>query len=72
MHEICTSIYAFRRDLLGPALRKLTNDNAQGEYYLTDVVSVLAEMGHRIGCVQAPADETQGRQRPVAARARRT
>ena len=60
VHEICTSIYAFRRDLLGPALRKLTNDNAQGEYYLTDVVSVLAEMGHRIGCVQAPADETQG------------
>jgi bifunctional UDP-N-acetylglucosamine pyrophosphorylase/glucosamine-1-phosphate N-acetyltransferase len=60
VHEICTSIYAFRRDLLGPALRKLTNDNAQGEYYLTDVVSVLAEMGHRNGCVQAPADETQG------------
>ena len=60
VHEICTSIYAFRRDLLGPALRKLTTDNAQGEYYLTDVVSVLAQMGHRIGCVQAPAGETQG------------
>ena len=58
--EICTSIYAFRRDLLGPALRKLTTDNAQGEYYLTDVISVLAQMGHRIGVVQAPAGETQG------------
>ena len=58
--EICTSIYAFRRDLLGPALRKLTTANAQGEYYLTDVISVLAGMGHRIGCVQAPAGETQG------------
>ncbi len=58
--EICTSIYAFRRDLLGPALRKLTTDNAQGEYYLTDVISVLGAMGHRIGVVQAPADETQG------------
>lgn len=58
--EICTSIYAFRRDLLGPALRKLTTDNAQGEYYLTDVVSVLGKMGHPIGCVQAPAGETQG------------
>ncbi len=58
--EVCTSIYAFRRDLLGPALRKLTTDNAQGEYYLTDVVSVLAEMGHRIGCVEAPTGETQG------------
>ena len=58
--EVCTSIYAFRRDLLGPALRNLTTDNAQGEYYLTDVVSSLAGMGHRVGCVQAPAAETQG------------
>ncbi len=58
--EVCTSIYAFRRDLLGPALRKLTTDNAQGEYYLTDVIAVLAEMGHRIGCVEAPSGETQG------------
>lgn len=60
VHEVCTSIYAFRRDLLGPALRKLTTDNAQGEYYLTDVISVLGSMGHRIGCVQAPSRETQG------------
>ncbi len=58
--EICTSIYAFRRDLLGPALRKLTTDNAQGEYYLTDVISVLGAMGHRIGVLRAPAGETQG------------
>jgi len=60
VREIGTSIYAFRRDLLGPALRKLTTDNTQGEYYLTDVVSVLSEMGHRVGCVQAPGRETQG------------
>ncbi|RLE21564.1 MAG: bifunctional UDP-N-acetylglucosamine diphosphorylase/glucosamine-1-phosphate N-acetyltransferase GlmU [Actinobacteria bacterium] len=60
VHEVCTSIYAFRRDLLGPALRKITTDNAQGEYYLTEVISVLGQMGHRIGCVQAPSGETQG------------
>ena len=60
VREVCTSIYAFRRDLLGPALRTLTTDNAQGEYYLTDVISVLAAMGHRVGCVQAPSGETQG------------
>lgn len=60
LREVCTSIYAFRRDLLGPALRTLTTDNAQGEYYLTDVISVLAGMGHRVGCVQAPIAETQG------------
>ena len=58
---MCTSIYAFRRDLLGPSLRRISTDNAQSEYYLTDVIGVLAGMGHRIGTVVAeePA-ETQG------------
>ena len=55
-----TGILCFRRDLLGPALRNLTTNNSQGEYYLTDVIAVLAEMGHRIGAVQAPPEETQG------------
>ncbi|MGA1440471.1 MAG: bifunctional UDP-N-acetylglucosamine diphosphorylase/glucosamine-1-phosphate N-acetyltransferase GlmU [Ilumatobacteraceae bacterium] len=58
--EICTSIYAFRRDLLGPALRNLTTDNSQGELYLTDVIGGLAAMGHRVGAVRAPASQTQG------------
>ena len=50
-----TSIYCFRRDLLGPALRRLRPDNAQGEYYLTDVVEVLAGDGPpRSARVQAP------------------
>jgi bifunctional UDP-N-acetylglucosamine pyrophosphorylase/glucosamine-1-phosphate N-acetyltransferase len=60
VNEIATSIYAFRRDLLGPALRSLSPDNAQGEFYLTDVVGVLAGMGHRVGRLQAPGEETQG------------
>jgi bifunctional UDP-N-acetylglucosamine pyrophosphorylase / glucosamine-1-phosphate N-acetyltransferase len=60
VREVCTSMYAFRRDLLGPALRHLSPVNSQGEYYLTDVVGVLASMGHRIGTVIAPAGETQG------------
>ncbi len=58
--EVCTSIYAFRRDLLGPALRNLTTDNVQGELYLTDVIGGLASMGHRVGAVRAPSAETQG------------
>jgi bifunctional UDP-N-acetylglucosamine pyrophosphorylase/glucosamine-1-phosphate N-acetyltransferase len=60
IREVNTSMYAFRRDLLGPALRTLSPDNSQGEYYLTDVIASLAAMGHRIGCVQAPEAETQG------------
>ena len=60
IREVCTSIYAFRRDLLGPALRNLKTNNSQGEFYLTDVIEGLASMGHRVGCVQAPVAETQG------------
>ena len=36
--EVNPSIYCFRRGLLAPALRRLSPENAQGEYYLTDVV----------------------------------
>ena len=36
--EVGTSIYCFRRSVLAPALRRLCPENAQGEYYLTDVV----------------------------------
>lgn len=59
--EINTGIFCFRRGLLSPALRRLQPDNAQGELYLTDVVEVLAEAGHKVVSVIAddPA-ETQG------------
>ncbi len=59
--EINTGIYCFRKDLLGPALRMLSPDNSQGEYYLTDVIGVLRSTGHRVAAVVAgdPA-ETQG------------
>jgi len=43
--EINTSIYCFRRSVLAPALRRLNPENAQGEYYLTDVIEVLHDAG---------------------------
>lgn len=59
--EINTSIYCFRRSLLAPALRRVSPENAQGEYYLTDVVAVLHDAGHRVDAVvAADAAETQG------------
>ncbi|MCZ7629444.1 MAG: hypothetical protein M5U19_10510 [Microthrixaceae bacterium] len=35
-------------------------DNSQGEYYLTDVVSVLVAAGHRVDAHLAAAEETAG------------
>lgn len=46
IQEVNTSIYVFRRSVLAPALRRLTPDNSQGEYYLTDVVAVLHDAGY--------------------------
>jgi bifunctional UDP-N-acetylglucosamine pyrophosphorylase/glucosamine-1-phosphate N-acetyltransferase len=59
--EINTGIYVFRRNLLAPALRRITPDNSQGELYVTDVVAVLADAGHPVvSLVADDADETQG------------
>jgi bifunctional UDP-N-acetylglucosamine pyrophosphorylase/glucosamine-1-phosphate N-acetyltransferase len=49
MNEINTSIMVVRQSLLGPALRRVDRQNAQHEYYLTDLVAVLHEMGHVTG-----------------------
>jgi bifunctional UDP-N-acetylglucosamine pyrophosphorylase/glucosamine-1-phosphate N-acetyltransferase len=46
--EVNTSVYVFRRTLLAPALRRLSPDNAQGEYYLTDVPGVLHHAGYLV------------------------
>ncbi|HEY2813449.1 MAG TPA: NTP transferase domain-containing protein [Acidimicrobiales bacterium] len=56
-----TSIYCFRQSVLAPALRRVTPENDQGEYYLTDVVEVLHDAGYPIVAVVAPDDnEAQG------------
>jgi bifunctional UDP-N-acetylglucosamine pyrophosphorylase/glucosamine-1-phosphate N-acetyltransferase len=46
IRDVNTSIMVVRQSLLGPALRRVGRQNAQHEYYLTDLVSVLHEMGH--------------------------
>ncbi len=52
--EINTAVYCFRRSVLAPALRRISPENAQGEYYLTDVVAVLREAGYRVGALEVP------------------
>ncbi|HEY0397404.1 MAG TPA: bifunctional UDP-N-acetylglucosamine diphosphorylase/glucosamine-1-phosphate N-acetyltransferase GlmU, partial [Acidimicrobiia bacterium] len=52
--EVNTSIYCFRRGLLAPALRRLSPENAQGEYYLTDAIAVLRQAGHKVLAMESP------------------
>ncbi len=44
-------LYALRARTLKEALAGLSNDNAQGQYYLTDIVSVLKERGEPLRTV---------------------
>ena len=45
MNEINTGTYCFDNAKLFAALEKVTNQNAQGEYYLTDVVGIFRNDG---------------------------
>jgi len=46
--EMNAGIYAFDEAILREAIAALRNDNAQGEYYLTDTVDALAQKGEKI------------------------
>jgi UDP-N-acetylglucosamine diphosphorylase/glucosamine-1-phosphate N-acetyltransferase len=46
---INTGIYCVSRQFLSEALPKVTPDNAQGEFYLTDIIRIGHESGRNIG-----------------------
>jgi bifunctional UDP-N-acetylglucosamine pyrophosphorylase/glucosamine-1-phosphate N-acetyltransferase len=51
--EINSAVYAFDAKLLAQGLAEVRTDNSQGEEYLTDVLGILREAGHRVGAVVA-------------------
>ena len=61
VHEINTGIYAFQNEKLFEALKELKNENAQHEYYITDLVEIFRNKGWRVTAVEAQdQDEVQG------------
>lgn len=58
--EINTGTYSFNRAALEEAILRLKPDNRQGEYYLTDVVSLLRQAGRAVAAFAAPPAETAG------------
>ncbi|MQA86937.1 MAG: bifunctional UDP-N-acetylglucosamine diphosphorylase/glucosamine-1-phosphate N-acetyltransferase GlmU [Streptosporangiales bacterium] len=52
--EINSGVYAFDGALLADAVKRVSTDNAKGEEYLTDVVAILRDDGHRVGAAVAP------------------
>ena len=49
IHEVNSGMYVFDAQSLVYALDKITPNNAQGEYYLTDTLEILLSAGKKIG-----------------------
>jgi bifunctional UDP-N-acetylglucosamine pyrophosphorylase/glucosamine-1-phosphate N-acetyltransferase len=60
IREINAGSYAFRAGDLIDALSEVSNENDQGEYYLTDVIGILVERGERLEPVEATPEEVVG------------
>ena len=58
--EINSSMYVFKTSLLLSALGRLSAQNAQQEYYLTDTIEILIWDGNRIGSVVCDIEDTMG------------
>jgi bifunctional UDP-N-acetylglucosamine pyrophosphorylase/glucosamine-1-phosphate N-acetyltransferase len=61
IREINSGIYCMDSDFLFASIREIGNDNAQGEYYLTDLLAIAVRKG--LVCLALPtadADEIMG------------
>lgn len=55
--EINSAMYCFDIKELLKSLDKLNNNNAQKEYYLTDVIGILKNQGFKVGAFDVPVEE---------------
>lgn len=61
VREINTGMYCFRASKLFRALKKITPANAQGEYYLTDVLEIFRSAGEQVaGIMVEDSSEIMG------------
>ncbi|MGH1461868.1 MAG: bifunctional UDP-N-acetylglucosamine diphosphorylase/glucosamine-1-phosphate N-acetyltransferase GlmU [Neptuniibacter sp.] len=57
INEVNTGILAVNSKYLREWLPKLSSENAQGEYYLTDIIAMAADNGIAINAIQPKAEE---------------
>ena len=61
INEINSGMYVFESESLSSALERLTPNNAQGEYYLTDTLEILLSDGKQVGAYAiSDNDEIRG------------
>lgn len=54
VNEINTGTYCFDNEALFAALKQVSNNNAQGEYYLPDVIEILRKAGEKVSAFVTP------------------
>ncbi|ENZ00367.1 bifunctional UDP-N-acetylglucosamine diphosphorylase/glucosamine-1-phosphate N-acetyltransferase GlmU [Clostridium thermobutyricum] len=60
VNEMNAAMYCFDIEDLVNALEKISNDNVQGEYYLTDAIGIVKEEGKKVGAVVTDYEDTIG------------
>ncbi len=58
--EVNAGLYMFEANFLWENLSKLRNENAQGEYYLTDLLKIASQNGEKISDIQIENYEALG------------
>jgi len=57
IREVNSGLFCFQSDLLFPALKEVKGDNRQGEYYLTDLISLFRRENLRVVALLCPHQE---------------
>ena len=60
IREVNAGCYAFRVKALGQVIGRIGNANAQGEYYLPDVLPLMAEDGMKVEAYPMPEEDLMG------------
>ena len=60
MKEVNPGFYRFQLNWLKENINKLSNENAQGEYYLTDLIKMGANQNYEIGSMRIDARDAIG------------
>lgn len=60
INEMNAAIYCFDIEKLLNSLDKLSNNNNQGEYYLTDVIEIMKKSEEKVGAIVVPYEEIMG------------
>lgn len=58
--EVNSGMYCFDTETLVKYINAIKNNNAQGEYYITDILEIIRKEGYRVGALIIDEEEIKG------------